>query len=61
MNFSAIFAFLRNCGKPSEVANFKMGSAITVSYQKVEIYDINGNGYKGKKNLGDNRGRTRDL
>ena len=33
----------RNCGKPWEVANFKMGSAVIVSNQEVEIYDVNGN------------------
>ena len=60
LNFKTIFAFLRSCGKCWEVANFKMGSAVTVSNQKVEIYDINGNGKKGKKKSrrrpGSNRG-----
>ena len=37
----SIFAFLSICGKRWDNANFKMGSAVTVSNQKVEIYYFN--------------------
>ena len=37
----SIFAFLSICEKRWDNANFKMGSAVTVSNQKVEIYYFN--------------------
>ena len=37
----SIFAFLSICGKRWDNANFKMGSAVTVSNQKVELYHFN--------------------
>ena len=39
--FFYIFAFLSTCGKPWDNANFKMGSAVTVINQEIEIYYVN--------------------
>ena len=59
---SSIVVFRETVEKRWEVANFKMGSAVTVSSREVEIYEFNGNDFKKrKKNIGADRVRTGDL
>ena len=59
---SSIVVFRETVEKRWEVANFKMGSAVTVSSREVEIYEFNGNDFKKrKKNIGADGVRTGDL